>query len=910
MLHTQSTYANGSGQTVKTEQYPSAGNTIRTLFEYDAINQLTKVTDAMGKSTNSVYDKAGRRTQVSHPASGTTNFIYDAAGNLTGKQTANMIPAKKKIKYAYTFNRLDTISYPDHPENNVIYRYGLSNDTSSFNRKGRLVYQEDGSGGQEFKYGKMGELTEVRRTLVVPNQAIATYVTNWTYDCWNRVKTMTYPDGNRLYYSYDFGGMPSILWGIKLAAVCFYADSIKYDKFGQRTHIRYGNGTVTSYTYNDSTRNLTNLTVLNSRTKKQLMNNVYHFDRVNNVESVTNYATLPTGKAFGGNMTHTYTYDNLYRLKTASGIYTGSGTKAASYSLGMDYDNLNNITHKTQRIKQFGIQYNDSLMAGYDLTYAYANNQQQISNIADLNYRTDSTNTKKTVTNTHRYSYDANGNLVNVNTGKLNSDSTLTKSTERKILWDEENRLLALSDNGFVSNYWYDASGERTVKESGEGQGVFVKGVLSGAQTGTTNFTAYVNPYLVVSPGGNYSTHVYIGSQRISSMVGSPDYYGVDPRSIVCAGKVKGVNTINYDAKYTTLMAKLKTRYDSVGVTYHGIDNKPTGTTFFTGKGSNSIEFHGSQYYYHSDHLGSSSIMTDLIGNVSQHIEYIPFGDVFIEERNDTMSTPYKFNGKELDEETGLYYYGARYYDPRTSVWISADPLAEKYPNVSSYVYCLDNPVKFIDIDGKKPSFENMTNKNHYGFVFVCQNNITDRVNNDDYLNAKEKGIPILRVDNIKDFQEGMKIMKEKGISTNAYLISQHGSEGSGNIGDEEITAKTDFSPLKEGLGGKNVILAQCDITKGGANLDLIENFSKESNSNVVSADHLVPSKTTTNQSFNWPPFGISIKNGKLSINFTDLGPISNDFHQSKPNQKAQPIFNVTLKPNGTILYNRTDNNK
>jgi len=68
------------------------------------------------------------------------------------------------------------------------------------------------------------------------------------------------------------------------------------------------------------------------------------------------------------------------------------------------------------------------------------------------------------------------------------------------------------------------------------------------------------------------------------------------------------------------------------------------------------------------------------------------------------MSTPYKFNGKELDEETGLYYYGARYYDPRTSVWISADPLAEKYPNVGSYVYCHNNPVKYTDPDGRNPA--------------------------------------------------------------------------------------------------------------------------------------------------------------------------------------------------------------
>jgi RHS repeat-associated protein len=81
-------------------------------------------------------------------------------------------------------------------------------------------------------------------------------------------------------------------------------------------------------------------------------------------------------------------------------------------------------------------------------------------------------------------------------------------------------------------------------------------------------------------------------------------------------------------------------------------------------------------------------------------VEYVPFGEVFIEERNNTWNTPYLFNAKELDEETGLYYYGARYYDPRISLWLSADPLQEKYPNVSTYAYCAQNPVKFVDPDG------------------------------------------------------------------------------------------------------------------------------------------------------------------------------------------------------------------
>ena len=106
------------------------------------------------------------------------------------------------------------------------------------------------------------------------------------------------------------------------------------------------------------------------------------------------------------------------------------------------------------------------------------------------------------------------------------------------------------------------------------------------------------------------------------------------------------------------------------------------------------------QFYYHPDHLGSSSYITNLDGEVSQHIEYVPFGEVFIEERNNTWNTPYLFNAKEFDEETGMYYYGARYYEPRLSLWMSTDASQEKHPNITTYCYAVANPIKFIDPDG------------------------------------------------------------------------------------------------------------------------------------------------------------------------------------------------------------------
>ena len=105
-------------------------------------------------------------------------------------------------------------------------------------------------------------------------------------------------------------------------------------------------------------------------------------------------------------------------------------------------------------------------------------------------------------------------------------------------------------------------------------------------------------------------------------------------------------------------------------------------------------------YFYHSDHLGSTSYITDKDGNATQFVSYKPYGEALVDEHNTSYEQPWKFNGKELDAETGLYYYGARYYEPTLALWYGVDALAEKYPSVGGYVYCAGNPVKYVDPDG------------------------------------------------------------------------------------------------------------------------------------------------------------------------------------------------------------------
>ena len=126
-------------------------------------------------------------------------------------------------------------------------------------------------------------------------------------------------------------------------------------------------------------------------------------------------------------------------------------------------------------------------------------------------------------------------------------------------------------------------------------------------------------------------------------------------------------------------------------------------------------------YYYHTNHLGSTSFVTDENASVVQGFLYAPFGEITNEYNSsfgNNVLPKYSFNAKELDEETGMYYYEARYMAP--PVFISRDPLFEKYPTFSPYAYCANNPVKYVDPDGRdwyqnaegKPIYDKNVNEN------------------------------------------------------------------------------------------------------------------------------------------------------------------------------------------------------
>ncbi|KQM51990.1 hypothetical protein ASE55_19680 [Chryseobacterium sp. Leaf201] len=136
---------------------------------------------------------------------------------------------------------------------------------------------------------------------------------------------------------------------------------------------------------------------------------------------------------------------------------------------------------------------------------------------------------------------------------------------------------------------------------------------------------------------------------------------------------------------------------------------------------------HPDLYYLHGDHLGTATFVTNSQGDATQFFLNLPFGETMLEQMDGSYNNPYKFNAKELDEDTGLYYYGARYYNPRLSIWYGVDPLAIFNPvmetefygngqhnggvffwgNLNPYIYTYQNPINYIDPDGKQVKLSN-----------------------------------------------------------------------------------------------------------------------------------------------------------------------------------------------------------
>jgi len=305
------------------------------------------------------------------------------------------------------------------------------------------------------------------------------------------------------------------------------------------------------------------------------------------------------------------------------------------------------------------------------------------------------------------------------------------------------------------SLYLYDASGERVWKLTGPEMQMQIN-----AHTVITSVelekTLYVNPLLVMTEE-EYTKHYYVEGERICSKIGGG--FGVAGQNPVGPhlSCIEGsLSHISYNLKEFVNNSLQCASYDgswSIKDRLYPAYN-------------NHNEFENSQFFYHSDHLGSSSFVTNIEGSAEQHIQYLPYGELFVSQRNSDFNSRYKFTAKELDNETNYTYFGARYYDSDLSVWLSVDPLADERSWVSPYNYVQNSPVMRVDPSGTLDVEDGYT---------VDKNGCTERVDNTggdnfDVLYSKENYDKGLRnYDDYGDDETG--IIVEKGVLNNKRTV-------------------------------------------------------------------------------------------------------------------------------------------
>ena len=286
-----------------------------------------------------------------------------------------------------------------------------------------------------------------------------------------------------------------------------------------------------------------------------------------------------------GTTAQAFSYDNLYQLKTADGLYQDRSQWRHRYSLGFEYDAIGNISKKQQA------SFRDLPNPSGEWTPDHPDQDQTYSSIYQYASSRPHAPTRvdETLLNGQVYvrdlEYDASGNQ----TGWV-----YHHSDRRTVTWNEEDRVTKINKQGQeLSRALYDGDGNRAVFVGFHGQ----------------EETAYLGANYTIRNAAYPSKHIYVDGQLIASKL-DPEWFPHPP----------------------TL-------------------------------------------YFHTDHLGSAQFATNDLQELTQHDEFFPTGELWQSQTEGPYQVRrgYRFTGKELDTGSGLYYFGARWYNPRLSHWLSPD---------------------------------------------------------------------------------------------------------------------------------------------------------------------------------------------------------------------------------------------
>jgi RHS repeat-associated protein len=753
---TNKTYTNNNTQVTTTSTYDELGNKTQETdekgktitYKYTKNNKLKQVTDKKGNTITYQYDKALNRTKQTNQKGQQITYKYDALGRVV--QTINtddiIIQTKKydqkgnlitttdalgnETTYTYDLgNRLTTITDPETKQANKQYTTKITHNiygqkitiTNALNQTTKYKYDTIGQliavtneSGVTTTYGyndtgnKISQINGNRKE------------TKYTYSQNGHLLTKTDPLGQTTTYKYDISGNITQEQDKKGQHINYTYDNLnrltnktiqetaeeityQYDLLGNRTKMKDQTG-ITTYTYDENDQ----MTTKNKNNKPIIQ---YTYDEIGNT-----LTTTVEGR------TTTYTYDNQNRMitvtnqgQTTNYTYDIAGRrKTTTYpnqvTISYTYNKNNKITKitNTKGSKQLS-----TITYTYDLVGRKTTKQNHLGT-TNYTYDKEGRLTKEIAPGyTKTYRYDSNGNrIIQNNYYKQPQNTSFIQTTNKKKvtyktkktynIYNENNQLIRTTEK------MYDEAEKEVLCKK-----TTMKYDNNGNQTST--YATYYHPHTITMKQKIDAVAVKEEQEQISTLINrtTKQYDGYNrltkTQKIQDGQKSIITYTYNGDDLRTSKTTKTSKNNYQEKTTYYTYDkqyvilekNQENQVTHYI-RGLNYIAKQEEQisYYLYNGH-GDVIQTVDEQGNIQNQYTYDAFGNE--ELTHETTSNAIRYAGEFYDEEVGLYYLRARYYDPSIGRFISEDSYWGEEENPASlnlYTYCSNDPVNYIDPSG------------------------------------------------------------------------------------------------------------------------------------------------------------------------------------------------------------------